>query len=263
MFPDTMVVPLDGSDFAATAVPVATTLMRRRGGRLVLVTTRWDDDASEPREYLDKVAAEIEGVDVEPVVVYDRPAAEAIEITASQAPGRSVCMTTHGRGRLRWAVLGSVAERVLHDAVNPVLLVGRRAAKDWRAGGQRLLVGVDGSTPKPSVLEPVIDWAKALELDVVVAAAIHPLDREAPNAVVEAVARHIERQGLRVHWEIVRSSYPAGALTDLADEHGADVIAVSSHARTGAARLALGSVTIGLVGLARCPVLIATARGAT
>ena len=31
---------------------------------------------------------------------------------------------------------------------------------------------------------------------------------------------------------------------------------MSSYARTGAARLALGSVTTGVVGMARCPVLV-------
>jgi nucleotide-binding universal stress UspA family protein len=44
---------------------------------------------------------------------------------------------------------------------------------------------------------------------------------------------------------------------DAADEHGADLTTMSSHARTDAARLALGSVTMGVVGLTHCPVLVA------
>ena len=44
---------------------------------------------------------------------------------------------------------------------------------------------------------------------------------------------------------IIRSSYPAGALADLADTLDVGLVAMSSHARTGAARLALGSVTMG------------------
>jgi nucleotide-binding universal stress UspA family protein len=230
--------------------------MRRRGGRIVLVTTRWDRDSTEPREYLEKVSHGVDSVETETVVIYDRPAEEAIAVVLNDAPGRTVCMTTHGRGRLRWAVLGSVAERVIHDARDPVLLVGRHCASDWPAGGDRLLIGIDGSTDTPAVVPPAIEWAKALGLDVVVAVAIHPLDREPPSAAVKAVTRHIESQGVRAHWEIVRSSYPAGALADLADEHHIDLIAVNSHARVGAARLALGSVTMGVVGLAHCPVLV-------
>jgi nucleotide-binding universal stress UspA family protein len=230
--------------------------MRRRGGRIVLVTTRWDGDVAEPREYLEKVANGVDGVETDTVVIYDRPAAEAIAITLNDAPSRMVCMTTHGRGRLRWAMLGSVAERVIHDAPDAVLLVGRHCASDWPAGGGRLLLGVDGSTATPAVVPPAIEWAKALGLDIIVAVAIHPLDREPPNAAVKAMTRHIEGQGVRAYWEIVRNSYPAGALADLADEHHVDLIAVGSHARVGAARLALGSVTMGVVGLAHSPVLV-------
>jgi hypothetical protein len=82
MFPDTIVVPLDGSDFAARAVPVATARMEPRAGRIVLVTTRWDGDAIEPHEYLEKTAGTIDGVRVETVVIYDRPPAETIEVTS-------------------------------------------------------------------------------------------------------------------------------------------------------------------------------------
>jgi hypothetical protein len=52
MFPNTIVVPLDGSDFAATAVPVAAAYMKGCGGRLLLMTTRWHGDELEPRQYL-------------------------------------------------------------------------------------------------------------------------------------------------------------------------------------------------------------------
>jgi nucleotide-binding universal stress UspA family protein len=198
-------------------------------------------------------------VKVETIVVHDRTPEEAIHVAAEDGPGRVVCMTTHGRGRFRWAVLGSVAERVIHDMRDAALLIGRHCVAEWPTGRGRVLIAVDGSTASPAVLAPAIEWAKALELDVVVAAAVHPLDREFPDAVLDAIGQHIEGQGLRVHRELLRSSYPAGVLADVADEHGADLIAMSSHARTGAARLALGSVTMGVVGLAHCPVLVAKA----
>jgi nucleotide-binding universal stress UspA family protein len=257
MFPETIIVPLDGSDFAATAVPIAAALVQPRAGRLVLVTTRWDSDANEPQEYLEKTAGTLDDVDVETVVIHDRSPAEAIEVTMRQEPGRLVCMTTHGRGRLRWAVLGSVAEQVIRAASDPVLLVGRHCATDWPTGARRsLLIGIDGSTPMPPVVAPAAEWAKALDLDVVVAMAIHPLDLQDPAATVDAVVGHLEDHGVRARGQIIRSTYPAGGLADLADDGGVQLIALSSHARMGAARVALGSVTMGVVGLARCPVLV-------
>ena len=256
MFPQTIVVPLDGSDFAEKAVRVATAILRPRGGSLVLMTTRWDGDVVASRKYLDEVAGSIPDIEVARIVVLDRPAAEAIDVMATDDSGRTVCMTTHGRGRLRWAVLGSVAEEVVRTTRQPVLLVGRHCASDWLTESRRLLVCVDGDSATPPVLSPALEWAKALDLDVVVATAIHPLDRSAPDEVLAAIAARVESEGLRVYGDVVRSSYPAGALADLAEEHHISLIAMSSHARSGAARLALGSVTTGVVGLAPCPVLV-------
>ena len=197
MFPNTIVVPLDGSDFAATAVPVAAAYMKGCGGRLVLMTTHWNGDVVEPRQYLGRVAETVLGVETDTVVVHDRPAAEAIQVVVDQEPGRAVCMTTHGRGRLRWAVLGSVAEGVIHDTSKPMLLVGPHCNIAEPAPPTRLLVCVDGSSPEPPLLPPVLEWAKALALDVLVATVIHPLDTIGLDDVLTAITRRVEAEGLR------------------------------------------------------------------
>jgi nucleotide-binding universal stress UspA family protein len=125
MFPNTIVVPLDGSEFAARAVPVAHAFVRQTGGGMLLMSTRWDDDIESARAYLDEVAPTYQDVDVSTIVIGDRPAASAIQLVATESAGRIVCMTTHGRGRIRWALLGSVAEEVVRESSDPVLLLGR------------------------------------------------------------------------------------------------------------------------------------------
>ena len=55
MFPDTIVVPPDGSELAARALPVARAFVRQSGGRLLLMTTRGDDDMRSASAYLDEV----------------------------------------------------------------------------------------------------------------------------------------------------------------------------------------------------------------
>ena len=52
------------------------------------------------------------------------------------------------------------------------------------------------------------------------------------------------------------SSYVAGALADFADDLPAAMIVASSHARTGLARVALGSVTMAVLHQATCPLLV-------
>jgi nucleotide-binding universal stress UspA family protein len=119
-----------------------------------------------------------------------------------------------------------------------------------------MLIGIDGSTDTPSVLPTAIDWARDLDLDVHLATAIHPLDTAPPDPVLGVIAGKVEAEGLRVQTTVVRSSYPAGALAYLAESLDIGLIAMNSHGRSGVARVALGSVTMGVVGMARCPVLV-------
>ena len=114
MIPTTILVPLDGSALAERALPVAEALADRLGSDLLLMTTRWDDDPQSPQAYLEGVSDRITDTPTHTVVVHDRGPADAIDCLAGEQPGRTVCMTSHGRGGLRWAFIGSVAEEVLH-----------------------------------------------------------------------------------------------------------------------------------------------------
>ena len=90
----------------------------------------------------------------------------------------------------------------------------------------------------------------------------HPLDvdsAEQADALCASMAAQFGRSD-PADAALVRSGYPAGALADHADELPAAVMAMSSHARSGVPRLALGSVTMGVVHLAPCPVLVAHNR---
>ncbi len=256
MFPDTIVVPLDGSEFAARALPVARAFVRQTGGRLLVMTTRWDDDMGSARSYLDEVATAHHDVDVSTLVIADRPAPSAIQLVATESPGRVVCMTTHGRGRVRWALLGSVAEEVVRGSSDPVMLLGRHCRTEWPNNFRKMVVCVDGANAAPAVEPDAVEWAKALGLDVHVATVIHPLDTVGPDEVLDAIVGRVEAQGLHAHKCVLRSGYPAGAIADFAEGIDADLVAMSSHARTGTARVALGSVTMGVVGMARCPLLV-------
>ena len=256
MFPNTVVVPLDGSDLATRALAVARAFARQTRGRLLLVSTRWDHDLGSARSYLEGIASTCTGLDVETVVIADRPAAEAILLVASETTDRIVCMTSHGRGRVRWALLGSVAEQIVRESAAPVILLGRHCRTEWPNNFRRVLLCVDGATTSPTVLPAALEWATHLGLEVHVASAVHPLDTEPPDAVLDAIVEQFDARRLSAYKSIVRSSFAAGALADLGDSLDVDLIAMSSHARTGAGRVALGSVTMGVVSMAHCPVLV-------
>jgi nucleotide-binding universal stress UspA family protein len=258
----TFVVPLDGSAYSERALPIATALAQRAGGGLLLVSVR-DHGTLRPAEYLEEVAAAYpRPVPVTTATNSDTYPAEAIVQIAHDTEDSIVCMTSHGRGGLRWGLLGSVAEEVMRRADRPTFLVGRHCREDFLTDSRYLLTGVDG-TETSSQLAPVVnDWAKRLGLELRVAIVVHPLDIESaerPDAVLDPI---IEQFGGpdRATATMLTSRYPEGSLADYAGDIGAAVIAMNGHCRTGLTRFALGSTTLGLVHQAPCPVLVAPRR---
>jgi nucleotide-binding universal stress UspA family protein len=69
------------------------------------------------------------GVKCEGTTLSGRPHVEIVEYAVKQRADLIV-MGTHGRGGLSHAILGSVAERVVHRAVCPVLVVPARHLGD-------------------------------------------------------------------------------------------------------------------------------------
>jgi len=136
------------------------------------------------------------------------------------------------------------------------MLLGRHCRTDWPYNFRKMVVCVNDTSAAPAVEPNVVEWATTLGLELHIASVIHPLDATEPDAVLDAIAGRMEAQGLHAHRYVLRNTYPADAIADFAESVGADLVAMSSHARTGSARVALGSVTMGVVGMARCPVLV-------
>jgi nucleotide-binding universal stress UspA family protein len=259
MLPKTFVVPIDGSKFANHAVDVAAGMARHCGADIKLVASSWNTyDFRSPVPELESVAAKYADVVMSTVVCDEKPAALVIA-DAAKEPGHVVCMTTHGRGRLAWAALGSVAEQVIRDVSTPILLVGRHCARAWPTGARRLVLAVDGASAAPPGLQETIEWARGFNLEVEVTTVIHPLDTEGPDRVIDAVVNNVESAGLVARSCITRGTYVAGELADTVVAAEADLVVMGTHGRSGVARFALGSVTMGVVGLAPCPVLVTRA----
>jgi nucleotide-binding universal stress UspA family protein len=260
MIPKTLVVPLDGSAFAQRALPVAVPLAGRLGAGLLLMSTPVDEDPEAARRYLDAVAAFAADVPVDVCVVADVAPADAISQVANDGPDRMVCMTTHGRGRFRWAALGSVAEAVVRDATRPVLLVGPHGQLPSPDGfTDHVVLCVDGSPSATNALGPACEWAHALRGDLTLTYVAHPLDVQDavhPEELIGPLEERVRAESIPLHTRIARGSYVVGALLDVAAEPPATLVVMAAHARTGLARVALGSVTMGVVNSAPCPVLV-------
>ena len=141
-----VVVPLDGSALAETALPMAEELARALrvpislvrvvemlglafagdpfGGAYVDYTPMLDEMRTAAQEYLDRIAAALRRKDlaVEARAVIGLPV-ETITGIAGEKPGTLVTLTTHGRTGWRALVLGSIARRVVLLAQGPVLVI--------------------------------------------------------------------------------------------------------------------------------------------
>ncbi len=260
----TVYVPLDGSERAEAALGAAAPLATRIGAELVLLSARWPNaDIETARSYLDVRAAFLE----QPArtwLVLDREPAEAIVLAACERDA-VVCMATRGRGALKTAVLGSVAEEVVRTSPTPLILVGPRFESTWELGASPLvLAGLDGSSISRAAALAAGDLAVEIGARVRVVEVLRPSDvitvgsfPAADADLLEEVEGKLLARGVPAEHAFIDAFDAADALVQDAGERHASLIALASHGRSGFARTALGSVSMGTVRKAPCPVLVA------
>jgi nucleotide-binding universal stress UspA family protein len=133
-----VLVRLDGSALAESALTTAVEMAQARGASLMLVRAAEAQTfpgvdpgeaqirvVQEAESYLAGVAERLKGeglAKIETSVWYG-PAAATIVDAARARRASLIVMTTHGRGGLGRLILGSVAESVLRGATTPILLV--------------------------------------------------------------------------------------------------------------------------------------------
>jgi nucleotide-binding universal stress UspA family protein len=137
-----ILIPLDGSEFAQQVIEEAVDVGWPVGARYTLLQVLtppyppvYDpvrkDDAEfqllqvQAREYLESVACKLRknGLQVDTVVVTHMDTAAAIIQESIACEADLIAMTVHGRSGWQRLLMGSVAERVLHDAQLPLLIL--------------------------------------------------------------------------------------------------------------------------------------------
>ena len=262
--PKTVVVPLDGSTFAERALRPAAEVARRAGAHVVVMTARLGGVVVEPLRYLEEAARAAGIEEPEPVVVEGRLAAGAIASVACEHPDAAVVMTTHARDKLRQALFGSVAEEVLGAASTPALLVGP-SVPDEPVELAELIVCLDGSTVAlRSSRSPRRGHAIFISTSCSSGSrsptrrppGTNPTPVRADLADLQRDASELEPIGGSVRCEVLHRRDAAEAIVEFAHRHPHALLALTTHGRTGVARLAAGSVAIAVVRDARTPVLL-------
>ena len=279
-----ILVTIDGSAFSEYALPVALDIARRSRARVHVVQVHeaamavvqggdvpvFDQTLDQmlrrqEEKYLLTLANRCEQRGVRPrTELLDGPVSAAISRYAAEVGIDMIVMTTHGRGGISRAWVGSVADALVRRGPVPVLLVRPKqdqANWDRELQTRHILVPLDGSPLSESVLSHAVALGSLNRARYTLLRIVLPLpflampgappvfnEEGARQSVADAdvylerVAGRLRAEGVRVDVKAVMHSVPAQGILDYAACNAVDAIVMATHGRGGWSRVALGSV---------------------
>ena len=186
-----IIVPLDGSELSAEAMPAACLMAEVAGSPITLMRSfegvpQWYADAD-----LGRFSSSLAGVEHDRITAYlkaekqrlqelhvnvpidvfvgEGRAEAVITDLARREPDRLIVMSTHGRGGLSRMVMGSVTARVVRSVSNPTLVVHGGSPVGPRVGRSldNVIVPLDGSAFAERSLAYAGELARACGAQVV------------------------------------------------------------------------------------------------
>lgn len=259
-----ILVPLDGGELAAGVLRTLAPF-RERGAELDLLLVLEPGQASgrdAAERYLSERAAELsaQGWSVRQALAEGDPAEQILARVEAAQPDL-VALASHGRrGPWRW-LRGSVAERVLRHCAAPVLIAhpageGASHAESF----ERIMVPLDGSERAQEILPLALAFARAFSSELVLfrASDAHHLSLaeflspSTEDTLPPTTHAQLERDlhgaqesareaGVSVRLQTAFGD-PANEILESAQRGEVDVIALTTHGRTGWDRWVFGSV---------------------
>ncbi len=280
-----IVIPLDGSELAESAIAWSAPVARALGDSVHLVAVHpldeelWEFagiDASAPlarvreslSQYLDEVARreDLAGLEVTHQVAAGEVVPKIHE-AASDAGTRLVALTTRGRGGMREeGGAGSVSMRLIRMLAAPLLVVPPRGIAPGIRG---MLAALDGSDDAARSLPLARDLRSALGVPLHLVEVVN-VDQgwgllEAEHAALTGARVRRAREELAAtaqEGEVtsVEQGPVLDGLLDYARDHDLQLIVMATHGRSGRARLDLGSTADAMVRASDRPLLLTPIR---
>ncbi len=260
-----IMVTVDGSPFSEEVIPYARGVAEATGARLTLLRIAEKDSTAEAEEYLHRLAAR--GTAESRVITSHGTVPADILEEASSVPGTLVAITSHGRGGVLTAMLGSVAREIVQSSHQPVL-VYRPAGESGEQGPitiSSVLLPLDGTSLSESMKPQAAGWARALDVGLTVVQVLPAKGGLDPllasydvldSSYVSSHASDIRREfGIEVDWEILYGDPVDSIARYLGGRR--DVLAVMATRQQNVIKAAvLGSVTSGMVHKAGIPIIV-------
>jgi len=287
---DQLVVLLDGSDNAARAIPVATSIAERLRSRITLLSavkqqartpdSRLRETVEERTAYLNSVVTQLAAHEVEAEARVEIGSISGVysRLIRENGFGLVITATRGGRGEHTWLEHG-LSHKLVEKVDTPVLLVQveGEGRSTW-SGFSRILVALDGSSYSERVLPYARVLAKAFSSRLTLlcvpavpeaqsyraAADVRLKIREKAEVnmlkFLETTARPLRRDGVQVDVRVT-GSIPAHSILAVAAEEHSDLVMLSSQGRGGYNAMLLGKVAEDVVEGADCPVFMLPIQG--
>lgn len=272
-----LLVGHDGSDGGRDALELARVFGTVTGAGALVVTVQpygrlpvpfaelERDAAAEAEPVLEEARGRLSGLEVRTRAFGGGSAAGVITDLAEAEDVELVVLGSPHRGSVGRALIGSVAQSVLHGSPCAVSVAPRGYAEVPHDPFQRIAVAYDGTPEAKAALAAAAELAEESRAGIWVltvvappvslpgAVGYTPVNPPDPERVVEEGVRLI---GDRAPVEGRRlDGSPAPVIAEACEE-GVDLLVVGSRRYGPAMRVLLGSVSSRLVNIAPCPVMV-------
>ncbi len=294
-----ILVPLDGSKLAEAPLGYAVWLAQKSGAELRLLHV-YQGRVPAISRYL---ARQIEWVEhqsdsqkkntkliVKPEIASGDPASEIIKY-AEYNKIDLIIMSTHGHTGIKRWIIGSVADKVVHNSNRPVRLV--KSFSDFPEGDgvqpeRTILVLVDGSELAEQILPYAAYHAGLSSGELILLSICEPPDIMPPNVYhfipdsyppsrplqwrkyveqetqrrkqqcslyLDKVAEGLKNKGLKVRYETPLGE-PANEIVKYLESNRVDLVAMTTRGRSGISRWTFGSIAEKVLTASPKPVLV-------
>jgi len=284
-----ILVQLDGTEVSEAVLPYVQELGGRLNSEIILLNVYSPNDADLSHEhevYLEHIAQALKKnikEKVTPIALAGSANRVIVDYSMNEGIGLIVGMSRSKSDTKRW-VIGSTADKVIRETSKPVLVISAEAppVKEHSKILNKVLIPLDGSQASQAIL-PYIKLimsgiSEDAESEVTLLRVIPPahhvpvgeavvtvpytdaelsqLKEQAENYLSE-VGGDLQKGKIKLNFEaIVRSISTAEEILEFAIQKDVNLIAMSTHGRTGISRLFLGATTDRVLHSSNLPLLL-------